>query len=170
MLNQNDKKSDRLKSSVRPTDGHRRMAEVSSAGGTSAMKYLLAVIIGALVLFWLVVLAGAIWGGVNGTVLFDVGIESNSSTDDVVIAALSGGIAFALCGGLPAVFIGAIAGPLAASIISRRRITLHPLKRRYLPPPLLADSLLILGMVIMGAIVAWLIGFGFLLMFFHAGE
>jgi hypothetical protein len=137
------------------------------------MKNLLAAIVGAIDLFCVVVLMGAVWGGENRLAIFDLGIESHSSTDDVVIAALSGGIAFALCGGLPAVIIGAIAGPLAVAIVSRRRITLYPFKQRRPFLALLtlfADSLLLLALVIVATALAWMMGLGFLFVFFHGGE
>ncbi len=104
---------------------------------------------------------------------FDLGMESHSRADDVFIAALSGGMAFAISGGLPAIVIGAIAGLPAASIISRLRTAHHSLKRRrsfltFLA--LFADSLLLLALAIVATAIAWMMGFGFLFAYFYGGE
>lgn len=127
------------------------------------MKNLLAAILGALVFFWLVVLAGAIWGGVSGLAQ---GSEYFSPGERLAEGAFFGGAAFAFYGGFPAAVIGTVAGQLSVSTPSRGQ-------RRPLLD-LFADCLLFLVVVIEAAalacatgFIAFLIGF---LMFYRPGE
>ncbi|HEY7156419.1 MAG TPA: hypothetical protein VH575_20800 [Gemmataceae bacterium] len=131
------------------------------------MKNFLAATIGALVFFWLVVLAGAIWGGVNRLA---EGSECFSSAERLAVGAFFGGADFAFYGGLPAAVIGAVAGPLAVSIFSRRRIVRHPLEQHRSLLDLFADSLLFLVVVIEAATIACVTGFIAFHMFYHTGE
>ena len=78
------------------------------------MKYFLAALLGAALLFFVVTATGAFWGGMVGSAHFFFGQPPGQPVtwDQRVGGAMLGAIVFMICGGLPGAAIGALLGPI----------------------------------------------------------